>query len=74
MYLHLHNKWSADFSCVRTYVDDILLAGKCQQRIAQVKAKVGEPFQVKDMGELYYFLGVTVKKNFETGRQMLMDI
>ena len=27
----------------------------------------GRLFQVKDMGELHYFLGVTVKQNFETG-------
>jgi len=37
------------------YVDDILLAGKSQQSIAQNKTDLGEHFQVKDMGELYYF-------------------
>ena len=50
------------------YVDDILLAGKSQQRIAQVKADLGVCFQVKDMGELHYFLGVTVKQKFETSK------
>ena len=49
------------------YVDDILLAGKSQQRIAQVKAELGKRFQLKDMGELHYFLGVSVKQNSETG-------
>ena len=43
------------------YVDDILLAGKFQQRIVQVKADLGECFRVNDMGELHYFLGVNVK-------------
>ena len=33
------------------YVDDILLAGKSQQKIAQVKANLGKRFQLKDMGE-----------------------
>ena len=37
------------------YVDDILLAGKSQQRILQVKADLGECFRVKDMSELHYF-------------------
>ena len=49
------------------YVDDILLAGRSQRKIAQVKATLGKLFQVKDMGELHYFLGVSVKQNSETG-------
>ena len=49
------------------YVNDILLAGKSQQMIAQVKAELGKRFQLKDMGELHYFLGVSVKQNSETG-------
>ena len=48
------------------YVDDILLAGKSPQRIAQVKADLGEHFRVKDMGELHYFLGVNVKQNSDS--------
>ena len=37
------------------YVDDILSAGKSQQKIEQVKADLGNRFQ---LGELHYFLGV----------------
>ena len=44
------------------YVDDILLAGKSQQELAQVKADLGKRFQLKDMGELHYFLGVSVRQ------------
>ena len=44
------------------YVDDILLAGKSQQKIAQVKADLRKLFQLKDMGELHYFLGVSVQQ------------
>jgi len=50
------------------YVDDIVLAGKSQQVIAKVKADLGDCFQVKDMGELHYFLGVSVKQNIDTGK------
>ena len=48
-------------------VDDILLAGRSLRKIAQVKAALGKRFQVKDMGEFHYFLGVSVKQNSETG-------
>ena len=44
------------------YIDDILLAAKSQQKIDQVKADLGKRFHVKDMGELHYFLGVSVKQ------------
>ena len=44
------------------YIDDILLAGKSQQKIAQVKADFGRRFQLKDMDELHYFLGVSVQQ------------
>ena len=50
------------------YVDDILLAGKSQQKINQVKADLGKCFTLKDMGELNYFLGVSVKHNLKTGK------
>ena len=49
------------------YVDDILLATKSPKRIAQVKADLGKQFQVKDMGELHYFLGVSVQQNSQSG-------
>ena len=42
------------------YVDDIVLAGKTDERVEEVKKK---RFEVKDMGELYYFLGVTVEQD-----------
>lgn len=50
------------------YVDDILVAGKSQQKIDEIKAELGRRFQLKDMGELHYFLGVSVKQNFDTGQ------
>ena len=50
------------------YVDDILLAAKSEKRNAQVKCDLAKHFQLKDMGELHYFLGVHVKQNSGTGR------
>ena len=50
------------------HVDDILLAGKSQQKIDEVKTELGRRFQLKDMGELHHFLGVSVKQNSKTGK------
>ena len=50
------------------YVDDILLAGESEQKLEQVKTVLGQQFLLKDMGELNYFLGVSVKQNPEQGK------
>ena len=42
------------------YIDDILLAGKSDQKINEVKQALAELFQMKAMGQLHYFLGVKV--------------
>ena len=42
------------------YVDDILLAGRSNEWLTAVKQAFSEKFQVKDLGELQYFLGVKV--------------
>ena len=46
-----------------TYVDDILLAGKSTSRMKEVKCALAAQFDIKDLGELHYLLGVTVKQD-----------
>ena len=41
-------------------VDDLILAGTTDTKIAQVKQSIAERFDVKDMGVLNYFLGMQV--------------
>ena len=41
---------------IAVYVDDIVLAGKGYQWMAEVKQALAHQFQVKDMGELYTLL------------------
>ncbi|PIK49151.1 putative Gag-pol polyprotein [Apostichopus japonicus] len=48
---------------IAIYVDDILLAGKSNEHVTQVKVALAEKFAVKDMGELSYFLEVNIKQN-----------
>ena len=52
---------------IAAYVDDILLAGKSDRRITEVKKELASRFNMKDMGELQYFLGVKVIQDLEDG-------
>ena len=47
---------------VCVYVDDIVLAGPSDEKITEVKQNISKRFEVKDMGELKYFLVVQVIK------------
>ena len=49
------------------YVDDIILAGKSEKLISEVKRKLAQYFEVKDLGILHHFLRVKVSYNEETG-------
>ena len=50
---------------IAIYVDDIVIAGKSEKQIASIKSAIAKQFQVKDMGEMHYFLGVSVKQNLK---------
>ena len=52
---------------IAVYVDDILLAGRSNERLTAVKLAHSEKFQVKDLGELQYFLGVKVIQDHKNG-------
>ena len=45
---------------IAVHVDDLILAGTTDAKIAQVKQSIAERFDVKDMGVLNYFLGMQV--------------
>ena len=48
---------------IAVYVDDILLARKSDERMTEVKRALSERFDVKDLGERHYFLGVNITQN-----------
>ena len=52
---------------IAVYVDDIVLAGKSDKRMTEVKQALAKQFQVKDMGELHYFLGVNIFQDSNKG-------
>ena len=52
---------------IAVYVDDIIIAGKTNERIVESKAALADRFDVKDMGELHYFLGVKIIQDHRKG-------
>ena len=50
---------------IAVYVDDIILAGESIERMNEVKSALSAQFDVKDLGDLHYFLGVKVKHDHE---------
>ena len=52
---------------IAIYVDDVLFARKTMKRMNTVLQALSQKFQVKDMGELNYFLGVKVVQDHNAG-------
>ena len=47
---------------IGVYVDDIILAGKDHKQMEEIKRILAKTFDIKDLGELKYFLGVKIDK------------
>jgi hypothetical protein len=52
---------------IAVYVDDILIAGETEKCVAEVKHAIASRFEVTDMGELHYFLGVKIVRDRNNG-------
>ena len=47
---------------IAVYVDDIILGGKTEGTLNEIKVALSKKFEIKDLGELKYFLGVKVEQ------------
>lgn len=56
-----------DVTYIGVYVDDIILAGRSEDRIKEVKSALSRKFDIKDMGKLHHFLGMTVVQDEAQG-------
>mgnify|MGYP000090670834 CR=1 FL=1 len=48
------------FFTILLYVDDLVIAGADQDDIGRVKFQLATSFDMKDLGDLHYFLGIEV--------------
>ena len=60
-------KAGKDIMFIGVYVNDIILAAKNEKQLKQVKENPSNKFDIKDLGELKYFLGIKVEQNKESG-------
>jgi hypothetical protein len=47
------------------YVDDLILVCNDQNKLLQIKEKLNQKFEMKNLGELHFFLGMKVKRNHD---------
>ena len=47
---------------ISLYVDDILIAGTDPGKIAEIKSEFTQRYEMKDLGELNYYLGMKVTR------------
>jgi hypothetical protein len=45
------------------YVDDLILVGNDQNKLLHIKEELSQKFEMKDLGELHFFLGMEVERN-----------
>ncbi len=45
------------------YVDDLILVCNYQNKLLQIKKELSQKFEMKDLGELHFFLGMEVERN-----------
>lgn len=45
------------------YVDDIVVIGNDEVKVAQLKSILKRKFEIKDLGSLKYFLGIEVARS-----------
>jgi Reverse transcriptase (RNA-dependent DNA polymerase) len=60
------------------YVDDMIITGDDEGEIAQLKARLGEEFEVKDLGQLIYSFGIEITRGAEviflSQRKYVLDL
>ena len=63
----IYTSSEGDVSIIEVYVDDFVIAAKTTEKIEEIKTALSQKFEVKDLGELHYFLGVLVTQNHKRG-------
>ena len=56
-------------SLISLYVDDLIITGNACELITEIKNQLSQEFEMKDLGELHYCLGLEVWR--ESGKTMI---
>jgi Reverse transcriptase (RNA-dependent DNA polymerase) len=68
----------AHITVLAVYVDDKIISGNDESEIALLKKKLGKEFEVKDLGQLRYFLGIEITRGVEgivsSQRKYVLDL
>ena len=51
------------------YVDDLLITGSCKKEIEDFKGDLNKEFEMSDLGDISYFLGIEF---YKSGRGLMM--
>jgi len=63
----IYTSTEGELSIIGVYVDDFVITGESSEKIEEIKVALSQKFDVKDLGELHYFLGVQVNQDHENG-------
>lgn len=61
--LFLRTSQAKKISLLIVYVDDIILSGNDEEELQKLKKQLAQEFEVKDLGNLKYFLGMEVARS-----------
>jgi hypothetical protein len=63
----MYVQWSGSTVClIGLYVDDLLLACNAMPYLQQIKQKLSDEFEMKDLGEAAYILGIRITRQKQT--------
>ena len=65
LYKHAVKNSKTVGTILTVYVDDIVITGDNTEEIINLKKKFGKEFEVKDLGQMRYFLGIEVARTKE---------
>ena len=65
--LYVESDSEGEMFIVAVYVDDIILGGKSESKLMEVKKELSKTFEMKDLGPLHHFLGVKIIQDSITG-------
>ncbi|CAM8926629.1 unnamed protein product [Rhodiola kirilowii] len=75
---HFSYDHNGEFLILLVYVDDVVITGTSIPRINSVKKFIHTTFHIKDLGQLWYFLGLEVARSssgiFLNQRKYAMDL